>query len=75
MTLLILYAYLFIGFGFALASWLEAASTNVKSKKNVPAFFKVGTIFILWWPFIAVYCYRAYVKRTVPPIDWDALNK
>lgn len=68
--IIILIIYLSIGFGFALAAWLEAAEMEVNKKKDIPKFLsKTLIIFVLMWPFIALYCWRAKVKKTIPPME------
>ena len=73
-----IYFYVFLmfyfsaGFGFAIASYLQHAEAEVKAKKEVPSFFN-GTMifFIVTWFSVALYCYRAEIKRTIQPIDFS----
>ena len=63
-------AYLLVGLGFTLASWLQAAEKEVDAGKNQPAFLsKTFVVFIFVWPVIALYCYRAEVKKSINKVD------
>ena len=71
LVLLILTVYLAAGFGFALASWLQAAEKEVnETGKYTSLFCSMFGAFIWVWPFIALYCYRAEVKRTIKPMEF-----
>tara|TARA_R110000772_G_scaffold99800_1_gene199762 strand:- start:5953 stop:6201 length:249 start_codon:yes stop_codon:yes gene_type:complete len=61
-------AYFLIGFGFALASWLQAAKDDVKNKRKPSRFIfsKTFVFFVGGWWLVALYCYRAEVKRDIP---------
>lgn len=65
-----LIVYLAIGFGFALASWLQAQEKRVRNKQTITLNLKMWLVFILLWWGVALYCYRAEVKRTIPTIDY-----
>ena len=62
--------YLSIGFGFALSAWLDAREKRVKKKLPITLNISNWVVFIMLWWVIAVYCYRAEVKRTIPTIDY-----
>lgn len=69
--------YLSIGFGFALASWLQASEVRVKEGKKPSRFiFSKPFVFIsLSWWLVAIYCYRAEVKRTIPTYHYHKDDK
>ena len=63
-------AYFLMGLGFSLASWLQAAEKEVDTGKNEPPFLsKTFVVFIFVWPVIALYCYRAEVKKSINKVD------
>ena len=73
--LIILGLYLAAGLGFSLASWLQSAEQEVEAgKKHSPFFSKTFLLFMAIWPLIALYCYRAEVKKSISEIDWDKLK-
>ena len=70
-----LIVYLAVGFGFALASYLDLAEMEVNKGNGIPPFFcKTCLLFWLTWPLIARYCWRAEVKKTIAPVDFDKLR-
>lgn len=68
--------HLAIGFGFGLASWLQAAELQVNNNEKIDSLIGGKLItFMIFWPILAIYCYRAEVKKSISKIDWDAINK
>lgn len=66
-----LFLYLAVGIGFSLSAWLEASTSAVEEKRERPKYFsQTGILFTALWPLVAIYCYRVYVSRTMPPIDY-----
>jgi hypothetical protein len=62
--------YVLVGVGFQLAAWLQAAEICADKGEPLPPFICASTFgFIAAWPIIAVYCYRAEVKKTISKID------
>jgi len=75
-TILVLSAYLLLGVGFSLASWLQSAELEVEAgKKPSPFFSRTFLSFLLAWPAIALYCYRAEVKKSIAKVDFESLKK
>jgi hypothetical protein len=67
--------YVLVGFGFQLAAWLQCAEISADKGEPLPSFFCHTTLgFIAAWPIIAVYCYRAEVKKTISKIDFTNLG-
>lgn len=68
--------YVSIGFGFALASWLQAAEIEVNETGVHSAFFSKALLwFVFGWSVFAIYCYRAEVSRTIEKIDLSKFDK
>jgi Na+/H+ antiporter NhaC len=70
-------AYLLMGFGFSIAAWLEAAEKEVKEGKEPTSFISsIMTLifFMLFWFIIAAYCYKAEVKGSIRPIDYNSFR-
>lgn len=68
--------YLATGFGFAVASYLQAAEISVNNKKGIPSLFnRTYVFFILAWWLVAIYCYRTEVSRTVAKQDFEQAKK
>jgi len=67
--------YITLGLGFALSSWLEVQEKNVKAKRPITVDFKMWVIFTLGWWLIAIYCYRAEIKRTIPTYHYFTKDK
>ena len=61
--------YVFAGLGFSLAAWLQAAEKISDEGKDWSDCWKSFWFFVLIWPIIAVYCYRAEVKKSIPKIN------
>lgn len=77
MQMIILFTglYLSAGFGFAFASYLQAAEISVNNKKGIPPLFTGAYLFfVLAWWLVAIYCYRTEVSRTIQKINTD-INK
>jgi len=73
-AILISLFYLTAGLGFNISAWLQAAEIASDSNEPIPSFFSRSTvIFIFIWWILAIYCYRAEVKKTIPKIDFDEL--
>ncbi len=69
-------AYVLIGIGFSIASWLEASEHEVnKGREPLNYFSSIGMSFLFFWLVFAIYCYRAEVKKTIKPIDWSQFKK
>lgn len=70
-ALIFITIYLSIGFGFALASWLQAAEIQVKEKKPYDRLLCINTVYFtaFWW-LIAIHCYRADIKRSIPDLQY-----
>ncbi|WPH64054.1 hypothetical protein vBVpP1_54 [Vibrio phage vB_VpP_1] len=68
-------AYLLIGAGFALASWLQAAEEEVKEGVYTGISWEAVFWFVVAWPFLAVYCYRTEVSKTIKPLDLSKFKK
>lgn len=80
MTLLIIAsfliaAYLLIGVGFSLATWLRLAEEEMEIECGVISVWSVAPWVIIAWPIIAVYCYRTEISKTVKPIDFEQYKK
>ena len=68
-------SYLFIGLGFSLSAWLQAAEIQVNENRDFDKFISGKLVlFILMWPFLAAYCYRADVKKTIKKVDWSKVK-
>jgi peptidoglycan biosynthesis protein MviN/MurJ (putative lipid II flippase) len=66
---LVIGAYLMCGVGFAIAAWLEAAEREVDAGNAPPSFLVTLVYVVMLWLFIAIYCYRAEVLKTIKKID------
>lgn len=75
MALLCVAFYIFTGFGFALASWLQAAELASDAGLDWSECWRTQIFFIVIWPIIAVYCYRAEVKKSIPKVDISKVGK
>ncbi|WRQ13091.1 hypothetical protein [Vibrio phage vB_VpM-pA2SJ1] len=69
------FAYLMIGLGFALASWLQAAEIEVNETGSYTLDWSTALWFTLAWPVIAAYCYRTEVSKTIKPLDLSKFKK
>jgi hypothetical protein len=66
--------YLSAGLGFSIASWLQAAEIASDAHEKLPAFWGKNTVFFMpLWIFVALYCYRAEVKKSIKKIDFEEL--
>jgi hypothetical protein len=77
MQIIILFTglYLSAGFGFAFASYLQAAEISVNNKKGIPPLFTGAYLFfVLAWWLVAIYCYRTEVSRTIQKTNTDINN-
>ena len=61
--------YVFTGFGFSLAAWLQAAEKISDKGGDWSKCWRQFWFFVLIWPIIALYCYRAEVKKSISKID------
>ena len=59
-------AYLSMGLGFSIASWLQAAEIEVNETGGHGSFFS-GQLpwFVFLWPIVALFCYKKDVKKTI----------
>lgn len=74
--LIVLAIYFTMGFGFAIASWLQACEIKVKEGKAPDSFFGTTLLwFIFAWLIVAIYCYRTEVSRTVAPVDFSKFKE
>lgn len=66
--MIIVIMYLSLGFGFALASWLQAVEVEI-NEGVTPSRFVFSRpfmfFFLLWW-LVAIYCYRSCITKTIP---------
>lgn len=71
-TILIMYGS--AGLGFTISAWLQAAETARMKKTVAPSIWRNPIWFLafsLGWIFVAIYCYRAEVRRTIPDIEYQ----
>lgn len=75
--LIILSIYISMGLGFSICSYLQYTEIRVRTNQPLESKFvtiKIAALFTLFWMFIAIYCYRSGISRTIPELEYSIID-
>jgi hypothetical protein len=66
-----------MGLGFSLCSYLQYTEIKVRLNQELESksqTIKFAALFTLFWIFIAIYCYRSRIPKTIPEMEYTIID-